>query len=308
MGNGAVLNAGESAARPTIRDVARLAGVSKLTVSLVLRESASVRPQTAETVRAAMARMNYVYDPRAVRFRQGRPGPLGVALRGAGDPLSAGVLSGLSEVAGKAGQALLVCFGGRRGAGGDTAFLLHAEGASAMLIDARDGPFGTTPGGVPTMALFGTPPGMMSAQLDGAQALRLATEYLEQQGATRFVLAGRPEILVPGAGQDPVHLRLDHPGATEFMERLGQTATPADGIICTDPAIGRLCRAVGVPRARLVVLGDAERTGDCAALCFDGRALGQTIGRRLLDRMSGGPPGAEDIVAPVWLTTPRCDG
>ncbi len=46
--------------RPTILDVARAAGVSKSTVSLVLQSSPLVKPATAEAVRAAMAETGYV--------------------------------------------------------------------------------------------------------------------------------------------------------------------------------------------------------------------------------------------------------
>jgi LacI family transcriptional regulator len=48
--------------RPTIVDVARHAGVSKSTVSLVLQNSPLVRPSTREGVEKAMGALNYVYN------------------------------------------------------------------------------------------------------------------------------------------------------------------------------------------------------------------------------------------------------
>ena len=55
--------------RPTIIDVARHAGVSKSTVSLVLQNSPLVRDQTREEVRRAMADLGYVYNRSAAMLR-----------------------------------------------------------------------------------------------------------------------------------------------------------------------------------------------------------------------------------------------
>ena len=50
---------------PTISDVARHAGVSPMTVSRVINGEASVRPSTRETVKAAIAALNYAPNPAA---------------------------------------------------------------------------------------------------------------------------------------------------------------------------------------------------------------------------------------------------
>ena len=55
--------------RPTIVDVAREAGVSKSTVSLVLQGSPLVKRQTRETVEAAMTAVGYVYNRTAATLR-----------------------------------------------------------------------------------------------------------------------------------------------------------------------------------------------------------------------------------------------
>ena len=57
------------AKRPTILDVARRAGVSKSTVSLVLRGSDQVRPETRRAVEEAMAALNYIYNRSAAKLR-----------------------------------------------------------------------------------------------------------------------------------------------------------------------------------------------------------------------------------------------
>lgn len=51
--------------RATINDVARLAGVSKKTVSRVINRSPSVSPETREKIEAVIARYGYAPDPQA---------------------------------------------------------------------------------------------------------------------------------------------------------------------------------------------------------------------------------------------------
>lgn len=74
------------AARPTIDDIARAAGVSKGTVSRVINGHAAVAAGTRERVQAVMARLDYAPDPAAqhLSWRTGRT--LGLSFA-PGDPL-----------------------------------------------------------------------------------------------------------------------------------------------------------------------------------------------------------------------------
>ncbi|HTW26717.1 MAG TPA: LacI family DNA-binding transcriptional regulator [Acetobacteraceae bacterium] len=76
---------GESPQRATIRDIARAAGVSKSTVSLVLNGSDLVKPQTRARVTEAMQALGYVYNRSAAR------------LRGAGNPVIGMVINDLAN-------------------------------------------------------------------------------------------------------------------------------------------------------------------------------------------------------------------
>ena len=55
--------------RATIIDIARVAGVSKSTVSLVLTGASTVKPATEQAVRAAMRNLGYVYNRGAASLR-----------------------------------------------------------------------------------------------------------------------------------------------------------------------------------------------------------------------------------------------
>ena len=72
--------------RPTIIDVAKRAGVSKSTVSLVLRKSAAVRQETSDAVQRAMVELGYVYNRAAASMRSGGAGLIGVVINDIRNP------------------------------------------------------------------------------------------------------------------------------------------------------------------------------------------------------------------------------
>ncbi|AXI48574.1 LacI family transcriptional regulator [Sulfitobacter sp. SK012] len=72
--------------RPTILDVARHAGVSKSTVSLVLQQSKSVKESTRVAVRQAMADIGYVYNRSAATLRSSSSGLIGLVINDLRNP------------------------------------------------------------------------------------------------------------------------------------------------------------------------------------------------------------------------------
>ncbi len=72
--------------KPTIIDVAKAAGVSKSTVSLVLRNSPTIRDETRETVRKAMAEIGYVYNRSAANMRTSNAGLIGLVINDLRNP------------------------------------------------------------------------------------------------------------------------------------------------------------------------------------------------------------------------------
>ena len=74
------------ARRPTIVDVARDAGVSKSTVSLVLQNSRLVGSDTRDNVRASMQRLGYVYNRSAAQLRGGTKGLIGLVINNLRNP------------------------------------------------------------------------------------------------------------------------------------------------------------------------------------------------------------------------------
>ena len=79
----------------TMRDVARVAGVSAKTVSRVFNDDPHVTEETRERVRWAMQKLNYVPNLLARSFRAGADPAVGLAVPDIGDPFFAEITSSI---------------------------------------------------------------------------------------------------------------------------------------------------------------------------------------------------------------------
>lgn len=87
--------------------VAKEAGVSRATASLVLRDSPLVAEPTRERVRAAMARLGYIYNRGAANLRQNRTGTIGLVLSNIANPFFSSLTAGVDEANDASGA---ICF------------------------------------------------------------------------------------------------------------------------------------------------------------------------------------------------------
>jgi LacI family transcriptional regulator len=102
----------------TLSDVARAAGVSLATASRALNGSArTVRPELAESVHAAAARLGYVVDARAQEMARGLSATVAVVLGDIADPYFAGIASGVIAAAGEQGLMVTMAATGPTGRG-----------------------------------------------------------------------------------------------------------------------------------------------------------------------------------------------
>ena len=94
--------------RPTLRDVAALAGVSFKTVSRVVNGEPGVSPAVAGRVRAAADELGYRPNAAATALRRadGRTATFGVLLEDSGNPFFASLLRGIEDVARERGVAV----------------------------------------------------------------------------------------------------------------------------------------------------------------------------------------------------------
>lgn len=84
--------------RATIIDIARAAGVSKSTVSLVLNDSPQVKPATRDAVRRAMDSLGYVYNRSAANLRNPRSRIVGMVINDLANPFFAELAIGIERV------------------------------------------------------------------------------------------------------------------------------------------------------------------------------------------------------------------
>src|SRR5260370_15415586 len=85
--------------RATVKDVAKLAGVSPKTVSNVINGVVFVRPETRARVESALAELDYVPNMSARGLRNGRSGMIALALPDLLRPYSAEIIHLVVELA-----------------------------------------------------------------------------------------------------------------------------------------------------------------------------------------------------------------
>jgi LacI family transcriptional regulator len=99
---------GRGRERVTLADVAERAGVSRATVSLVLRSSPLVAEGTRRHVQAVMAELGYVYNRGAASLRATRSRTVGLLLPELSNPFFAELAAGVDHVFDDAGLALFI--------------------------------------------------------------------------------------------------------------------------------------------------------------------------------------------------------
>jgi LacI family transcriptional regulator len=184
--------------RPTIHDVAREAGVSKSTVSLVLQDSPQTKAATRDAVRAAMARLGYVYNRTAASLRQQKPGLIGLVINDLRNPFFAEfaasaqmawaargfatVLANTDEDAGLQAQVVA----GMIGHGVSAIVIAPASGEGSGGFDVLQR------AGIPVLQVLrrGPESGFPFAAPDYAHGSRLAALHLAMAGARAIAFVG----------------------------------------------------------------------------------------------------------------------
>jgi LacI family repressor for deo operon, udp, cdd, tsx, nupC, and nupG len=98
----------EKLTQVSIKDVARIAGVSIATVSRCINDPERVREQTRNRVQDAILKTGYSPNTLAQSFRRGKTHVIMVVLPSVGDPFFTDVMRGIRSVASKHGYSLLI--------------------------------------------------------------------------------------------------------------------------------------------------------------------------------------------------------
>lgn len=93
--------------RVTLADVAKVAGVSTATVSLVVRDSPQIPQKTKRAVRAAAEKIGYVYNQSAANLRGFNQTLLGMVMSGSSNRFNAEVVADISRLCAENGKLML---------------------------------------------------------------------------------------------------------------------------------------------------------------------------------------------------------
>ncbi|MGW6916128.1 LacI family DNA-binding transcriptional regulator [Kitasatospora sp. NPDC054939] len=176
--------------RPTGRDVARLAGVSQATVSLVFSGTEAgrrVSDATRDRVREAARSLGYRPQAAGRQLRLGRSGMILLAVPNILGPFFGRVLEGVHEEAGKHGLAVVVSSGWGSATLGAAATTSRFDGL--LICSPDDSQLGELPADTPAVFLDadpGTDRARPTVELDVAGGMRAAVEHLVSLGHRRI--------------------------------------------------------------------------------------------------------------------------
>ena len=93
----------------SIKDIARMAGVSHSTVSRALRDSTLVKPETSARIQQLARDMGYSPDARARSLVMGQSRTVGVVVTTISDPFAAEVVQGIENAAHDEDYTVILC-------------------------------------------------------------------------------------------------------------------------------------------------------------------------------------------------------
>lgn len=291
--------------RPTIIDVAKHAGISKSTVSLVLQNSPSVRDETRALVRKAMAEIGYVYNRAAANMRMSNAGLIGLVINDLRNPFFTEFATSLQMALAERGYSTVIANTDESPELQDQVVGSMIEhGVSALIMCPA---YGDTKATFDAIARGGIPTMQMLRRVDERLDLfpLIAPDYLtgSREAARHLIAVGARRIAFVGG--------LEGRAVTEerkagYLEVLGKEGL--EPIIMT----GKASREFGRNAARQLF---ADGRGVDAAICFnDLVALGMLSGCHEAGRRIGTDfliMGFDDIeeVAQSYpsLSSVRCD-
>jgi LacI family transcriptional regulator len=328
----------QPAPRVTLADIALACGVSRATVSLVLRGSPLVHADTRARVEAELKRQSYVYNRAAANLRQGRSSSVALVINDLSNPFFAEFAAGVDEALGAVGYVTLL--------GSTSESAVREQAVLASLMEHRPAGIILAPtSGSDGRALervigAGTPVLLFNRDMAGTGWDFLAMDNVAgARAATEHLLAlGHRRIAFYGGFQGSSSCLQRRQGYAEAMAAAGIAIEPG-WMIETAPTRLEAARQVGAlfvrdpaPSAALAY-NDAVALGlmlglaacgrqvgrDFAVVGFDDipeasvsvpplstvatapRALGRLAAEHLLARITGQAGAPATIVAPVQL-------
>ena len=214
---------------PTLRDVARVAGVSIKTVSNVIHDHPHVRPTTRAAVQRAIAELGYTPNLTARNLRSGRTGAIALAVPDLGVSYFAELAAAVIAEAERRGTVVLV---EQTGGDRDRELELLRSSRRALTDGLILSPLGMTQADAGRLAV-GYPLVILGERIFDGPADHVTMPNVEAaRAATEFLIAsGRRRIAVVGARPD------DAAGSAGLRLRGYREALDAAGIVRDDALV-----------------------------------------------------------------------
>lgn len=325
------------AGRVTMIDIARAAGVSKSTVSLVLQGSPLVKAETKDKVNAAIEALGYVYNRGAAMLRSSRTNIVGMVINDLANPFFAELAVGIERVFQTAGYIPFIANTAenpvrqrevlRSMREHDIAGLIICPARGTTTADLE--PFVTR--GCPVLLAMRRLAGLRVATVvpDNLRGARRATEHLIALGHERIAfIGGYGDMIAQNeraggfraameAARLPVGRGMIVEGAPNretgeaAVDRLLERAEPATAALCFNDVVafgvmdGLAARGLTAGRDFGLVGFDDVREArhthpPLTTVAVDSGALGERAAHAML-RMVHGDARAEDFVGDVQL-------
>jgi LacI family transcriptional regulator len=321
--------------RPTMRDVARAAGVSPATVSRVVNNDRYIRNETRTAVRQAIAALGFQRNEAARALRPGQSSDtIGLVVDDVASPFWSAIVRGVEEVAHRNNSMVMVGSTGdsddrEHGLARDLVMRRRVDGLLVAPTTRSSPELHEELGSWVPMVFLGRAPGRLSADtvaLDNQGGARDAVEHLVARDHRRigYIGAGQPvgasrlagyrqalENAVLRYEPDLVHTNISTADAAFATAReLLSGPVPADAIFADDTRV-----SVGVLRAvhrygnnvGAAAFGDLELAdlmpGPVALVTYNATKLGADAAELLFARMRGASGPRHHVIHRTTLVT-----
>jgi len=329
--------------RPTLKDVADAAGVSRATASLVLRGTGNLTDSTRERVRDAMGRLGYVYHRGAASLRAGSTRTIGMIANDSSNLFMGEFTSALELAMVDHGFVTLVCHSYENPErqsllirsllerGVDAIVVVPSVDSGPELVSVLD--LLDVPAVVAVRPLAGWAGSFVGP--DNVQGGRLAARHLLEHGSRTVAYFGAPLGLTPrhdrlsgllGESEGPggaLELVADRPGpmtaaaGRAFAEELLADHALPDAIVCHNESLAfGVYRALRehapelVDRMRVIAFDDVEEAAlwepPLTTLDVNARDVGRRAAEILRVHLTGDRAPQRQTIEPRLVIRRSC--